>query len=95
AVEASTAKEEPVAETAPVAKQAPAADVAHPSQLGRAANDPRVKPTQAVQGPVLTAAPAALAAQVLSAEPRQLDVAHPSNRGRAANDPRAMTDATA
>jgi ribonuclease E len=110
AEQASAAKAEPVADKAPVAEQAPAAKaepvadkapvakaeaVAHPSLLGRAANDPRVNPIAAVQGPVLTVAPARPAVPVLSAEPRQLDAAHPSNRGRAANDPRTQTEATA
>jgi ribonuclease E len=97
AEQASVAKEVPVVKEAPTTVQAPqaAAAVAHPSQLGRAANDPRVNPTQALQGPVLTVAPTTPAAQVLSAEPRQLDAAHPSNRGRVANDPRATAETTA
>jgi len=92
---------EPQAAAAPAAKasrrsKAPKETVAaqsHPSAWGRAANDPRDKPTAAIQGPVLQAVPAADPAPVLEAQPRTLDASHPSQRGRALNDPRAKRQA--
>lgn len=72
--------------------------VTHPSNLGRAANDPRTAPKSAPQGTVLSAVADKAAAPVLSATARPIGTEHPSARGRVANDPRAgeaVSNATA
>jgi ribonuclease E len=61
----------------------------HPSELGRATNDPRIKPVAAPTGTVLSIVEEKAPAEILVAEDRSLEVAHPSGRGRADNDPRS------
>ena len=61
----------------------------HPSNWGRAANDPRINPGMPITETVLREAPAILAVPALEPASRDLDVTHPSRWGRAANDPRS------
>lgn len=72
---------EKVLEAAPVA-------VAHPSEWGRASNDPRINPAAVIAGPVLSSVPVATQGEVLEYLVREMDANHPSRWGRAANDPR-------
>ncbi|MEX2489968.1 MAG: ribonuclease E [Pseudomonadales bacterium] len=65
----------------------------HPSAIGRAANDPRLHPADAVTGPVLQEVPVVNPEPPLAAEPRTIGSDHPSTWGRATNDPRG-TDGT-
>ncbi|MGK0473838.1 MAG: ribonuclease E [Candidatus Azotimanducaceae bacterium] len=60
----------------------------HPSELGRASNDPRDNPVAAPTGTVLGIVDTKAPAEVLIAEARSLDVEHASTLGRATNDPR-------
>ncbi len=64
----------------------------HPSAWGRAANDPRIAPGEAISGPVLSAVEHRDSGEVLVALARDIDHAHPSTWGRAANDPRSEND---
>ncbi len=61
----------------------------HPSNWGRAANDPRINPGMPITETVLREAPAIPAAPALEPASRDLDATHPSRWGRAANDPRS------
>ena len=61
----------------------------HPSNWGRAANDPRINPGMPITETVLREAPAILAVPALEPASRDLDATHPSRWGRAANDPRS------
>lgn len=66
-----------------------AAAAGHPSNRGRAANDPRIQPAAPIAGPVLVDAPPRQPEPALPPEARNIDSAHPSTWGRVANDPRA------
>ncbi|MEE2914298.1 MAG: ribonuclease E [Pseudomonadota bacterium] len=61
----------------------------HPSNWGRAANDPRINPGMPITETVLREAPAIPAVPALEPASRDLDATHPSRWGRAANDPRS------
>ena len=88
--EAATETAAPVASKTIAKTEAESQAVAtHPSNLGRAANDPRTAPKSAPQGTVLSAVADKAAAPVLSATARPIGTEHPSARGRVANDPRA------
>ena len=64
-------------------------EVLHPSNWGRAANDPRINPGMPVTETVLREAPDIPEVPVLEPASRDLDATHPSRWGRAANDPRS------
>jgi ribonuclease E len=80
-------------ETSSKTEEKPQATEAHPSNWGRAANDPRIAPKSAPEGTVLSAVADKPAAPVLSADTRPIGTEHPSVWGRAANDPRGGTTA--
>ncbi|MFT6643106.1 MAG: ribonuclease E [Patiriisocius sp.] len=80
-----------VVNTAPVTEETTVskAATAHPSELGRAGNDPRSRPAPAISGSVLEVVEASAPTEVLASQPRMIDNSHPSIRGRSSNDPRS------